>query len=88
MLPRWADRIGTLTAGKLADVLLIEGNPLADITVLQQPSKLKMVMQAGRIVDIETPIPERRVWAYERHQTFLSGSFRYDESAGRGYVVN
>jgi imidazolonepropionase-like amidohydrolase len=88
MLPRWADRIGTLEAGKLADVLLIDGNPLADITVLQKPSKLKMVMQAGRIVDIETPIADRRVWAYERHQTFLSGSFRYDETAGRGHVVN
>jgi hypothetical protein len=56
--------------------------------VLQKPSKLKMVMQAGRIVDIETPIADRRVWAYERHQTFLSGSFRYDETAGRGHVVN
>lgn len=88
LLPRWADRIGTLEAGKLADVLLIDGNPLDDITLLQKPGKLKMVMQGGRIVDIDTPIPDRRVWAYERHQTFLSGYFHYDEAAGRGHVVN
>lgn len=29
----WQDRIGTIDAGKYADLIALEGDPLADITV-------------------------------------------------------
>lgn len=41
--------LGTLEAGKLADVLLVEGNPAADITVLQPRENIKMVMKEGKV---------------------------------------
>jgi imidazolonepropionase-like amidohydrolase len=46
-LMRMEDQIGTLEAGKLADLLLVEGNPLADIRILQDRSRIALVMQGG-----------------------------------------
>jgi len=40
----WEDRIGTLAAGKLADVVAVPGDPLADIHVMEKPS---FVMKNG-----------------------------------------
>ena len=34
------DQLGTLEPGKLADFLLVDGDPLADITVLQAPERI------------------------------------------------
>jgi imidazolonepropionase-like amidohydrolase len=86
LLPQWSDRIGTLAEGKLADILVVEGDPTADITLLQQPRNLVTVMKGGSIVDTETPIPDRRIWSFEKHRTFLPGWFKYDAKTGRGYV--
>src|SRR5207248_1843731 len=47
-LMRMEDRIGTLEPGKLADLLLVDGNPLQDIRILQDRSRLALVMQGGR----------------------------------------
>ncbi len=41
------DRIGSIQAGKQADLLIVDGNPIEDITAL---SRVRLVMQAGRIV--------------------------------------
>lgn len=49
-LLRWDDRIGSLEPGKLADFVVIDGDPLADITVLQDKARIRMVGLGGRIV--------------------------------------
>jgi imidazolonepropionase-like amidohydrolase len=43
------DRIGTLTPGKLADLLVVDGDPLADVNILQDRERLDLIMQGGRI---------------------------------------
>ena len=43
----WDDRLGTLEAGKLADIIAIPGNPLDDITLLESVS---FVMLGGQII--------------------------------------
>ncbi len=48
-LMRMPDRIGTLEAGKLADLVVVNGDPLKDIAVLQDRSRLS-VMKGGRFV--------------------------------------
>jgi len=40
--------VGTLEPGKCADLLVVDGDPLEDIRVLQEPSKLALIMQGGR----------------------------------------
>lgn len=42
------DRTGTLEKGKWADILIVEGDPLEDISVLQERSRIKMVVKEGR----------------------------------------
>jgi imidazolonepropionase-like amidohydrolase len=43
------DEIGTLEVGKLADVIVVAGDPLADITVLQQLERITHVFKDGRL---------------------------------------
>ena len=42
------DQIGTIEAGKLADLVVVEGSPLKDITVLQRREKIVAVMKDGQ----------------------------------------
>jgi imidazolonepropionase-like amidohydrolase len=42
-----ADQVGTLAPGRYADLIVVEGDPLADIRILQDPDRIKLVMKAG-----------------------------------------
>ncbi|WIX84151.1 amidohydrolase family protein [Amycolatopsis carbonis] len=42
------DELGKVQPGYLADLLLVDGDPLADITVLQDKEKLHAIMKDGR----------------------------------------
>ncbi len=39
--------LGTIESGRLADILLVDGNPIADIRVLQDKSRIAAVMKDG-----------------------------------------
>jgi imidazolonepropionase-like amidohydrolase len=43
----WQDDIGAVEAGKYADLIGVDGDPLADITVLQH---VEFVMKGGTVV--------------------------------------
>jgi imidazolonepropionase-like amidohydrolase len=43
----WQDRIGSVDAGKFADLIAVSGNPLTDITEMQ---RVKFVMKGGIVV--------------------------------------
>jgi imidazolonepropionase-like amidohydrolase len=45
----WEKELGTLEAGKLADVLVVDGNVLEDLAILQDRSRFLAVMQGGVI---------------------------------------
>ena len=49
------DEIGTLEAGKLADVLVVDGDPVADISLLQDRSRFIAVMQGGIVKVGQSP---------------------------------
>lgn len=42
--------VGTLEAGKVADLVLVAGDPLADPGLWRDPASIALVVQAGRIV--------------------------------------
>jgi imidazolonepropionase-like amidohydrolase len=41
--------VGTLEPGKYADLLIVDGDPLASIAVLQQRERLALVMKGGKV---------------------------------------
>ena len=49
-LLRLSDEIGTIEAGKQADLLVVEGNPLRNIGLLLKQERIAGVMQRGRFV--------------------------------------
>jgi imidazolonepropionase-like amidohydrolase len=44
------DTVGTIEVGKLADMLVVEGDPLSDIAVLQDVQRITTVIKEGQIV--------------------------------------
>ena len=46
----WEADIGTLEAGKFADVVICQGDPLANIRILEDNANIALVMQGGRVL--------------------------------------
>jgi imidazolonepropionase-like amidohydrolase len=61
----WED-IGTLEEGRRADVLVVDGDPLADVRVLQDPDCIAEVISRGVVVDRSRPMRERKVMPGEK----------------------
>ncbi|WP_229633323.1 Xaa-Pro dipeptidase [Duganella qianjiadongensis] len=43
----WADRVGSIEAGKFADIIAVDGDPLKDVTTLE---RVQWVMKGGAVV--------------------------------------
>jgi imidazolonepropionase-like amidohydrolase len=43
------NEIGTVEKGKLADIIVVDGDPLKDLKILQDKNNIKMVMKEGKI---------------------------------------
>jgi imidazolonepropionase-like amidohydrolase len=48
-------QIGEIAAGKLADIIVLKKDPIADITILQGGRHLSCVIKDGKIVDLGAP---------------------------------
>lgn len=59
-LRRPMDSIGVLAEGAAADVIVVDGDPVADIRVLGDRRRLRHVVSRGRPVDLDRPWPTRR----------------------------
>ena len=43
----WRDRVGSIAAGKFADIVAVEEDPIKDVTAL---TRLQFVMKGGQVV--------------------------------------
>lgn len=46
----WADETGSLQPGKAADLLVVDGDPSSDITVIRSPDNIEAVFRNGNLV--------------------------------------
>ena len=44
------DKVGTIEKGKLADILLVEGNPLENIGILVERKNIKSIIKSGKVI--------------------------------------
>ena len=49
-------QVGLIKEGYLADLLLVEGDPTQDVAILQDPARLLMIMQGGRLHKAIQPV--------------------------------
>jgi len=45
-----ADKVGTIEEGKIADIIVVDGNPIKDIKILQEKGKIVMVFKEGKLL--------------------------------------
>ena len=86
LFPRYGHEIGKLEAGRLADVLVVPGNPLDDIRILQRWNSFDYIFKGGRPIDRTPPPPRKRKW-YERTKLFLNGLYEFDQESGAGRLA-
>ena len=43
----WSDRVGSISAGKYADLVAVDGDPLSDIATVEHP---RFVMKGGKVI--------------------------------------
>ncbi len=77
------ENLGTLTPGKWADVLVVDGDPLQDIAVLQDRSRIRAVLKGGVPVDLATPRPSVAKWPWERAMIMVHDELTWDTVHGK-----
>jgi hypothetical protein len=65
--------------GWLADLLLVDGDPSADVTVLGDKSRLREIILNGRRVDLPE-LPERRPVSGWRVSPYSSGALYWQDT--------
>ena len=82
-LPQHAEQIGTLTPGKYADLLVVEGNPDRNVAILQDRKSIRTIVKAGRPVSSWRPtsIP-RTKHPFEKTHVYTPQVYRFEERAG------
>jgi imidazolonepropionase-like amidohydrolase len=77
---RMAGELGVIVEGARADVLVVDGDPASDVTVLQQRSRLHAVISRGVQVDLGQPWPERRTIAGEKVGNWAAEILTYERA--------
>jgi len=75
-IPRFGHEVGTLSPGKYADLLVIDGKPDENVKVLGQRNRLLMIMKGGEFIDLSVSVPERIIQSYERTRLYTRGLHR------------
>jgi imidazolonepropionase-like amidohydrolase len=58
-----ADRVGTIEAGKEADLVIVDGDPLANIALLREHASIALVLKGGKLAHAGSSFQEiARTW--------------------------
>ena len=70
------DELGTLEPGKLADLIVVDGDPLEDIALLQERENVTLVVKDGRVAVDRRPGEERFLFPDDEYRWDRVGSGR------------
>jgi imidazolonepropionase-like amidohydrolase len=70
--------IGVVEVGAAADLIVVDGDPSADISILGDRSRLRHVFSRGRSVDLDRPWPERAALPGEKVGRWSDGLLTWD----------
>jgi imidazolonepropionase-like amidohydrolase len=70
--------VGELADGRLADVIVVDGDPSKDVRLLGDRRRLKWVFSGGRSVDLTQPWPERAPIGGERVSQYSTQMLTWD----------
>lgn len=71
-------RLGRVAVGYLADLLVVDGDPSRDVSILGDRRNLREVISRGRRVNLDRPWPERRPIAGERVGNWATQTLTWD----------
>jgi len=80
-------RAGELAEGMRADLIVVDGDPLSDIAVLQDKSKITTVVKAGEVVEFDEEVLAHRHSHPEVVYTYSQSAITYDSIYGDGPPV-
>lgn len=81
----WDNDVGTLQVGRYGDILIVDGDPLADVTILQNPHRILTIFKGGEEVSRE-PVPLRMRMGHERGFAVSTQRLRRDPQTLRPYA--
>ena len=55
--------LGTIEPGKLADMVIVDGDPSVDIRLLLDPARIVTVIKGGAVVSGQLPVTQRAMAA-------------------------
>lgn len=70
--------VGTIEAGRRADLLVLEGDPSRDISILGDRRRFRHLWARGRSIDLSRPWPERRPLAGEKPSSWSAVPLTWD----------
>jgi imidazolonepropionase-like amidohydrolase len=79
---RMQGELGCVAEGYRADVIVVDGDPSADITILQKRDALRTVVSRGELVDLAQPWPERRRIPGEKVGNWAAEVLTYERAIG------
>lgn len=72
-LPRLTHEIGSLEPNKFADILIVDGDPSKNISVLLRKNLFKMVMKSGKPTELGEILPPRERQRFEKQHVYYDG---------------
>jgi imidazolonepropionase-like amidohydrolase len=77
---RMQGQIGTIEVGRRADVLVVDGDPSVDITILNDKSRFAHIISRGVEVDLSAPWPEHRRLPGSKVANWATASLTYERA--------